>query len=80
MKLPEKTSGDWFYDITFGENAHYKNQVWLSGRTTTDDNFTNYRNPVFNENTPEVPQGDFVIETNLNKYYISVDPAGKLDW
>lgn len=80
-KLPEnKTSGDWFYDIAFGENAHYKNQGWLSGRTTTDDNFTNYQKPVLNENIPEVPQGDFIIDTKLDKYYISIDPAGKLAW
>lgn len=81
MDLPEsKGSGKLFYDIAFGKDAHYKHQGWLSGRTTTDDNFTHYKKPELNEATPKVPEGDFIVETNLDKYYISIDTSGKLGW
>ncbi len=71
---------DIFYNIAFGKNPHYKHQGWLSGRVTTDDNFTNYRKPELNEDAPAVPEGDFVAERYTEKYYVSVDPSGKLGW
>ncbi|MCF1618000.1 dihydrofolate reductase family protein [Tetragenococcus koreensis] len=75
-----KGSGDFFYDVAFGKNAHYKHQGWLSGRTTTDDNFTHYKKPELDEQAPAVPEGDFVAEPTGNKYYISIDTSGKLGW
>lgn len=39
-------AGEIFYDISFGKTPYYKHQGWLSGRVTTDDNFTFYRKPV----------------------------------
>lgn len=69
-----------FYNIAFGKNPYYKHQGWLSGRVTTDDNFTNYRKPELDENAPTVPEGDFVAESHTDKYYVSVDPSGKLGW
>ncbi|MCO8290790.1 RibD family protein [Tetragenococcus halophilus] len=81
MDIPEsKGSGEFFYNVAFGENAHYKHQGWLSGRTTTDDNFTHYKKPELDEQAPEVPAGDFVAEPTGNKYYISIDTSGKLGW
>lgn len=81
MDMPEsKDSGKLFYDIAFGEDAHYKHQGWLSGRTTTDDNFTHYKAPKLNEQAPVVPKGDFLAEPTGNKYYISIDTSGKLGW
>lgn len=35
-----ENAGNVFYNISFGENPYYKHQGWLSGRVTTDDNFT----------------------------------------
>ncbi len=81
MDIPaSKGSGDFFYNIAFGEDAHYKHQGWLSGRTTTDDNFTHYKKPALNEQAPTVPKGDFVAEPTGHKYYISIDTSGKLGW
>ncbi|EUJ33866.1 hypothetical protein MFLO_01540 [Listeria floridensis FSL S10-1187] len=81
METPEGRAGsDWFYELAFGTNAHYKHQGWLSGRTTTDDNFTHYKKPNLPKNPPQVPDGDFIVPTRHTKYYISIDPSGKLGW
>ena len=75
-----ENAGNVFYNISFGENPYYKHQGWLSGRVTTDDNFTFYEKPALDENAPVVPEGDFVANGNAGMYYVSVDPAGKLGW
>lgn len=80
MNTPEaKAAGRIFYDIAFGKDRYYKHQGWLSGRITTDDNFTFYEKPELNEQAEAVPEGDFVPET-ADMYYVSVDPSGKLGW
>ncbi|MFD1171783.1 dihydrofolate reductase family protein [Oceanobacillus picturae] len=68
------------FDLAFGQVPFYHHQGWLSGRTTSDDNFTKYQKPILDEDAPTVPEGDFVVDTNLPKYYVSVDPSGKLGW
>lgn len=80
MDTPEgNAAGEVFYNISFGKEPYYKHQGWLSGRVTTDDNFTFYEKPELDENAPDVPAGDFVaIKSNM--YYVSVDPSGKLGW
>lgn len=70
-------AGDIFYNISFGKTPYYKHQGWLSGRVTTDDNFTFYHKPVLDENAPVVPEGDYVAHRG-EMYYVSVDPSGKL--
>ncbi|WP_028790721.1 dihydrofolate reductase family protein [Tetragenococcus muriaticus] len=81
MDIPEsKGSGEFFYDLAFGKETHYKHQGWLSGRSTTNDNFTHYKKPELGEQAPIVPEGDFVAEPTGNKYYISIDTSGKLGW
>lgn len=72
-------AGKVFYNIAFGKPAYYKHQGWLSGRITTDDNFTFYKKPVLNQNAPLVPSGNFVAQ-QAPMYYVSVDPSGKLGW
>lgn len=80
METPEgDAAGNVFYNISFGKNPYYKHQGWLSGRVTTDDNFTFYEKPDLDENAPAVPEGDFVAEKST-MYYVSVDPSGKLGW
>lgn len=80
METPEgSAAGDVFYNISFGKNPYYKHQGWLSGRVTTDDNFTFYEKPQLDENAPTVPEGDFVAK-KTDMYYVSVDPSGKLGW
>lgn len=73
-------AGDVFYDIAFGKNAHYKHQGWLSGRVTTDENFTFYNKPELKENEEKVPDGDYIVKPLSSMYYVSVDPNGKLGW
>lgn len=81
MSTPIGEKGDeFFYNVAFGKDPYYKHRGWLSGRVTTDDNFTNYKKPALEENPPEVPDGDYVLETNLPMYYFSVDPKGVLGW
>ena len=81
MDTPEgEAAGEVFYNIAFGKNPYYKHQGWLSGRVTTDDNFTFYEKPEIRENETDVPDGDFVAEPGAGMYYVSVDPSGKLGW
>lgn len=81
MDTPEGgCAGDVFYNIAFGSNPYYRHQGWLSGRVTTDDNFTFYKQPALDENASDVPEGDFAAEPNAGMYYVSVDPSGKLGW
>ena len=81
METPEgETAGNVFYNISFGSNPYYKHQGWLSGRVTTDDNFTFYEKPDLDENAETVPEGDFVAQPDAGMYYVSVDPSGKLGW
>lgn len=80
METPEcVVAGNVFYNISFGKNPYYKHQGWLSGRVTTDDNFTFYEKPELNEQAALVPEGDFVAK-QAPMYYVSVDPSGKLGW
>ncbi|WP_085830022.1 RibD family protein [Collinsella vaginalis] len=73
-------SGGCFYEIAFGETPHYQHQGWLSGRVTTDDNFTDYRTPELDENAAPVPAGDFVADPDAAMHYVSIDPSGRLGW
>ena len=80
METPEgEQAGAVFYNIAFGKNPYYKHQGWLSGRVTTDDNFTFYEKPALDENAPAVPEGDYIAK-KADMYYVSVDPSGKLGW
>ena len=81
METPEgEAAGEEFHNISFGKNPFYSHQGWLSGRITTDDNFTDYREPALDPDAPLVPDGDFVALPNAPMYYVSVDPSGKLGW
>ena len=73
-------AGDIFYDIAFGKKSYYHHQGWLSGRVTTDDNFTFYKKPQLDENAPQVPEGDYIADDQAKMYYVSIDPKGRLGW
>lgn len=51
---------------------------WLYGTTTTKE-FTGFREPVLAESS-EVPEGDFIAESQAELYYISVDVDGEVGW
>lgn len=81
MDTPEGQNAETiFYNIAFGKNPYYHHQGWLSGRITTDDNFTFYQKPELDENAPTVPEGDFIANADASMYYVSIDPSGKLGW
>lgn len=81
MDIPESApAGEVFYKLAFGENPYYKHRGWLSGRVTTDDNFTHYQKPTLGQSVAPVPQGDFIAQPNAPMYYVSVDPGGRLGW
>jgi riboflavin biosynthesis pyrimidine reductase len=72
-------AGKAFYRIAFGKDRFYKHQGWLSGRVTTDDNFTHYAKPDLIPDSPAVPEGDYIAR-KADMYYVSIDPSGKLGW
>lgn len=81
METPQGgAAGDVFYSIAFEKKPFYHHQGWLSGRVTTDDNFTFYKKPHLDENAPTVPEGDFLAQPDFGMFYVSVDPHGKLGW
>ena len=81
MGTPEgEAAGDVFYEIAFGKEPYYHHQGWLSGRITTDDNFTFFESPELDENAAPVPEGDFIVKAEVPMYYVSVDPSGRLGW
>ncbi|GLB46090.1 5-amino-6-(5-phosphoribosylamino)uracil reductase [Philodulcilactobacillus myokoensis] len=70
-----------FYAEAFLPNGYYyDHQGIMCGRLTTEKNITHYKKPQLNQNVKNVPQGDFVANTEPNPFYISIDPHGKLDW
>lgn len=81
METPQGgAAGDVFYNIAFGKNPFYHHQGWLSGRVTTDDNFTFYQKPDLDEHAAAVPEGDFLAQPDFGMFYVSIDPHGKLGW
>lgn len=81
METPEGAAAiDVFNHITFGEGRYYRHQGWLSGRVTTDDNFTFYKKPALDDPAPDVPEGDFIRLAPEPMYYVSIDPSGRLAW
>ncbi|MCI1986712.1 MAG: RibD family protein [Lactobacillus sp.] len=71
-----------FYHEAFEEGGALANDGWLSGRTTTDDNFTMYEKPALTaaDHAATVPAGDYLDPAAQAPYYFSVDPRGVLAW
>ena len=81
MSTPEGETGSTiFYDLAFGKDRYYKHKGWISGRVTTDDNFTFYKKPDLDEDAEIVPEGDYVADFHENIHYVSIDPSGVLGW
>ena len=57
----------------------YQAEAWLYGTTTTKE-FTRYRKPVLEQNYGDIPEGDYIAETDLNFYYVSLDTTGEIGW
>lgn len=84
-KLEEENSDatKLFYVEGFTPEGRYgDNQGVMCGRLTTDENLTKFKKPELDTNAEIVKAGDFIAkDINLdNKFYISVDPKGKIAW
>lgn len=55
----------------------YRADAWLYGTTTTKE-FTQYRKPVLEPAFEDIPDGDYIAETELGFYYISLDTAEEI--
>lgn len=69
-----------FRDSLLGKIDGVKTNGWLSGRISSDDNFTFYRKPNTLKNFEPVIEGDFYAIDENASYYISIDPRGVLAW
>ena len=70
-----------YYNLFLGPDCHFRNHKgWLSGRTTSEDNFTHYRKLKLDEFAPPMPEGDFIAVDDAPMHYFSVDPSGVLAW
>lgn len=70
-----------YYNLFIGPGRYFRNHKgWLSGRITSEDNFTHYRKPELDESAAPVPEGDFIAVGDTAMHYFSVDPSGVLGW
>ena len=59
--------------------TEYNAQAWLYGTTTTKE-FTGYRKPDLKPYYDDIPDGDYIAETQLKFYYVSLDTEGEIGW
>ena len=57
----------------------YHAEAWLYGTTTTKE-FTGYRKPDWKPAYADIPEGDYIAETDLGFYYVSLDTEGEIGW
>lgn len=57
----------------------YQAEAWLYGTTTTKE-FTGYKKPELKSQYEDVLEGDYVAETDLKFYYVSLDTEGEIGW
>lgn len=57
----------------------YQAEAWLYGTTTTKE-FTHYRKPILKSVCENLPEGDYIAETDLKFYYVSLDTMGEIGW
>lgn len=57
----------------------YQAEAWLYGTTTTKE-FTHYRKPILESVCENLPEGDYIAETDLKFYYVSLDTMGEIGW
>lgn len=70
-----------YYNLMLGPNRYFRaHKGWLSGRVSSEDNFTHYGVPSLDETAPPVPIGDHLAEPDAQMHYFSVDPSGSLAW
>lgn len=70
-----------YYNLFLGPDPFYRDHSgWLSGSTTSEVNFTHYKEPDLDPDARGVPPGDFLAEHDETIHYFAIDRAGKLAW
>ncbi|PWL16500.1 pyrimidine reductase [Falsochrobactrum shanghaiense] len=70
-----------YYNLFLGPDPFYRDHCgWLSGSTTSEVNFTHYKEPDLDPDAKDVPPGDFLAEHDERIHYFAIDRAGKLAW
>lgn len=70
-----------YYDLFLGPDRHFPtHKGWLSGRISSEDNYTHYRKPEPDESALPVPEGDFIAVDEAPMHCFSVDPSEVLAW
>lgn len=70
-----------YYELGYGNNRIFNgHKGWLSGRISSEDNFTHYQEPELNLDAEMVVEGDYIAVENAEMHYFSIDPSGKLGW
>lgn len=69
-----------YYNLFLSDDRYYdKHRGWLCG-TETSAVITKHQAPVLDESITEVPDGDFLADTDAKFFYFTLDPDGKLGW
>lgn len=62
-------------------NNTYQSKAWLCGRTTTEENFTDYKKVNLDKyKNFRIQESDYIAVNNAEMYYISIDAKGKVGW
>jgi len=70
-----------YYKLFLGSDPFYHNHCgWLSGSTTTEVNFTKYKEPELRLDAEAVPSGNFLAEHEEKIHYFANDRNSKLAW
>lgn len=79
-----EAAGYAYYTLAFGEDPYYKNQGWIFGRAFTDENFTMGKRPelsgYMSKEADAALHEDHIAAGEHEKYYIAIDPKGRLAW
>lgn len=82
VESPKATfSADLFKKIGFNDKStnSFHFDGWIYGTNSSIDGFNNHISPDFEEHDP-IPQGDYITGLGAKRYYISIDPRGKIGW
>src|SRR3546814_20380581 len=69
-----------YYNFFLGPDRYFRNHKgWLSGRISSEDTFTHFREPELDESASPLPTGDFTAVDDETMHYFSITQSGVLD-
>ncbi|MGJ5712510.1 dihydrofolate reductase family protein [Staphylococcus auricularis] len=75
-----KKGGELYYEYGFTNEAPHPVDAWISGRSTAQKHFTDGNEPELTTDHEAVPDGDFIVDTDFDHYYVVLDGHGRVDW